>query len=476
MNNLNQLLEDLELTIQETQTGTAQPLSHPHLYQQQQPPSPRYAQSTFVHQQPPSAGGDYVSPDPSPKHRPASTFVPPPRRITSTNDPDKKGALELQPGSPPSSYSSANMSRTYSVGSYPSTTYRSPHTQPQMLYGDYPYPQPQMQPQIYEPNLYQMFSQPGPPQAAVPQQRGGGFYQPPPRHYVSRPNIREEPGPLDEDEVRVLQRNLETAKMEIERLRYINEKQAAQSVINVPTQSTSTKNPSVASSDSASYNAPSFPASSRTGPTAPKSAYAWTGQASIRSYGKISNAVIDEACNMDIEDVPVDVVKRIAKSIEDLPLQARMKEAYDAVNATLYVCNFEDPEVVRRGLQVLDLLYKNSGVILWAQVTLSLRFFVHFIEKRPHILPAEKENLKFLCGMFAGWYMMTPTKEDLLAAELASDPTFLTKQFFEALVVAHYEFPRDAFDKIPPDTMYAVWNSLLRKRTFKFKSVKQSKQ
>ncbi|KAJ3135380.1 hypothetical protein HK100_002781 [Physocladia obscura] len=215
-------------------------------------------------------------------------------------------------------------------------------------------------------------------------------------------------------------------------------------------------------------------ASPRTARNAKKSPTGWTGRSSQRQPGKIADTVIDEACNVDneLDFLTVMSVVAMVKGAAAAPAN-KGKGASDAINAILYVINFEDPEVVKRGLDVLDIMYRNSGAIFMLNVSLNLDFFVHFLETRKHISAAEKDNVKVLAGMFAGWYLLDASKKDLAEAGNLGDPTVKVKEFFEGLLRADYEFPPGCLESIPNEKLASITAWSIIRRPFSFKTYKK---
>ncbi|KAJ3135381.1 hypothetical protein HK100_002782 [Physocladia obscura] len=208
--------------------------------------------------------------------------------------------------------------------------------------------------------------------------------------------------------------------------------------------------------------------------SAKKSSYGWTGRSSQRHAGKLSDIIIDNACNIDNELDFLTIMSAVAIIKESAAAERNKgKGAADAVNAVLYVINLEDPDFVKRGIDVLDIMYRNAGLIFILNVSLNLDFFVHFLETRKHHTAAEKENLKTLAGVFAGWYLLEPSKKDLDDASNLSDPTVKVKEFFEGMVRAEYEFPPGSLESIPAEKLEAISAWSIMRKTYTFKMYKK---
>ncbi|KAI8613296.1 hypothetical protein BC830DRAFT_1219886, partial [Chytriomyces sp. MP71] len=195
-----------------------------------------------------------------------------------------------------------------------------------------------------------------------------------------------------------------------------------------------------------------------------KPATRWSGRSSQRFPGKISDAIIDFACDLKHVMVPIDIVMAIVNMVKEFYKEPTNKGAgcAQAIMAIMFVCNLEDPALVRRSMEVLDLMVRHAGAVFTLNFSLNLDFYQHFIETRKHITWEEKMNITYLCGLFASWYTMDfPTEE--LAFFNMQDPTLKVKQFFEGLLRAGYEFPHGSLSSIPAEKMAAnsIW-SLMR--------------
>ncbi|KAJ3116414.1 hypothetical protein HK100_001080 [Physocladia obscura] len=219
--------------------------------------------------------------------------------------------------------------------------------------------------------------------------------------------------------------------------------------------------------------------------TSPKSVSGWTGKSSIRYSNDISDIIIDEICNLD--EYPTfphrTAIKCIAK-IKEYYYQSsgRGTGANMAIMAILYVCDLGDPEFTRRGLETLEFFYSTAGILFWASVSVNLNFWVHFLEHGKFLTVAEKadvkpmtqlekDNVKFLCHLFASWYLVDASKDDMEAVGIVLDPTVFIKNFFEALYRAGYEFPPGSLDHIPADKIKAITAWSLKKPPFTLNKV-----
>ncbi|KAJ3116555.1 hypothetical protein HK100_001031 [Physocladia obscura] len=216
-----------------------------------------------------------------------------------------------------------------------------------------------------------------------------------------------------------------------------------------------------------------------------KSISGWTGKSSIRHSNEISDIIIDEICNFEVYSTfPQHIAIKCVMKIKEYYYQSSGKGdgANMAIMAILYVCDLADPEFTRRGLETLELLYATAGVLFWSSVSLNLNFWVHFLEHRKFLTeaekaiakpmtPFEKDNIKFLCGMFASWYLVDASKQDLEVAGNIQDPTVFIKNFFEALYRAGYEFPSGSLDHIPADKIKAITAWSFKKPPFTLNKV-----
>ncbi|KAJ3295646.1 hypothetical protein HDU79_008671 [Rhizoclosmatium sp. JEL0117] len=259
-----------------------------------------------------------------------------------------------------------------------------------------------------------------------------------------------------DEEVSKLREELERAKIELERQRSMS---ASASQYSGGGYSGGTKKTSIHSGDSGSGStslSKALKSRAVSTKTAAKSAYGWTGKCSVRQPGKICDLILDEACNLEHDPVPYSICYAIANEVKDFYYQKtdKGKGANQAIMSIMYMINLEDPELVHRGMEVLSIMYELCGPIFWQNVYLNLDFFVHFFETRKHLTDAEKENVKFLCGIFANWYVIDVTSEINFP-----DPTIKIKQFFEGLLRAGYEFPPTSLDAIPRDKLASIQTS-----------------
>ncbi|KAI8613134.1 hypothetical protein BC830DRAFT_1082890 [Chytriomyces sp. MP71] len=204
-----------------------------------------------------------------------------------------------------------------------------------------------------------------------------------------------------------------------------------------------------------------------------KSPTGWSGKASARQSNEIADAIIDGACDLGYEATPRHILILISSMIcEFYNTPSKGTGANQAVQAICYVINLDDPRYVRRGLEVLDALYRSAGPVFWANVSLNLDFFQHFLETRKHTSMQEHDNIKFLCGVFAGWYIIDADRDALAAFNNLADPTVKVKEFFEGLVRASYEFPDGSLAGIPPERMAGI-TSWTFKRGISFATYKK---
>ncbi|KAI9330520.1 hypothetical protein BDR26DRAFT_1011319 [Obelidium mucronatum] len=328
----------------------------------------------------------------------------------------------------------------------------------------------QQQQQMYQPPMPQQFMY----QQPMYQQQ-----QLPPQYGKSSPNA--------DDEIARLRDELARAKIELERQKSFSstsltsssrQNLTASNVFSAVSSSTGKSyeasihsNDSMGGTSSMTKSAKSRAVSTK---TAAKSAYGWTGKCSVRQPGKICDAILDDACNLDHDPVPYSICNTIANQIKEYYYEKtnKGKGANEAILSIMYMINLEDPELVHRGMEVLDIMYNLCGPIFWQNVNLNLDFFVFFLETRKHLTEAEKDNVKYLAGIFASWYLIDANKKDLEDAGHMADPTVRVKQFFEGLLRAGYEFPPGALDAIPRDKLTAITSSWKR-GPFSFSKYKQ---
>ncbi|KAJ3111940.1 hypothetical protein HK100_002500 [Physocladia obscura] len=216
-----------------------------------------------------------------------------------------------------------------------------------------------------------------------------------------------------------------------------------------------------------------------------KSISGWTGKSSIRHSNEISDIIIDEICNFELYPIfPQHIAVKCIMKVKEYYYQSSGKGdgANMAIMAILYVCDLANPEFTRRGLETLEFFYATAGVLFWASVSLNLNFWVHFLEHRNFLTeaekaiakpmtPFEKDNVRFLCRIFASWYLVDASKQDLEAAGNIQDPTVFIKNFFEALYRAGYEFPPGSLDHIPADKIKAITAWSFKKPPFTLNKV-----
>ncbi|KAI8611199.1 hypothetical protein BC830DRAFT_678840 [Chytriomyces sp. MP71] len=220
-----------------------------------------------------------------------------------------------------------------------------------------------------------------------PQAQGFHSVESPMHHANGQPSVRSNRSAEAEEEVRTLREQLDRAKLELERQAYMNNllmyQQRIQSDI-YSTASTTRAPPapsslkSVAPSDSTSVamnrsrfypsGIPSFASGatsasdsgscvSRRSKT--KSSTGWSGRSSQRFPGKIADAIIDDACNIELHSmVPVDAVLRAVSLVKEFYSEKTNKGAgaSQAIMAIMYVCNLDDPAYVRRSMEVTNIL------------------------------------------------------------------------------------------------------------------------
>ncbi|KAJ3266378.1 hypothetical protein HDU77_001449 [Chytriomyces hyalinus] len=280
----------------------------------------------------------------------------------------------------------------------------------------------------------------------------------------------------DEEEVIMLREQLEIAKMELEHQEYLNQLLLFQN----HQQSANT-----ASNSNASITNSAVTTTSSTTPSAlTRHPTGWGGRSSKRFTNPISDIIIDEACLMtttpipdkDNNHVPVNTVFAAINLIQEAAQASSNKGlgANQAIHAIMHVINAQDPVLVRRGMQVLDIVYRFAGPIFWLNLSLNLDFFQHFFETRQHTTPEELDNVEFLCGLFAGWYAMdAPDEKVLKSLNNMKDPSGKVKEFFEGLVRAGYSFPEGSLKLISAERIAAIKGWSLMRRGFTFASVKR---
>ncbi|KAJ3111941.1 hypothetical protein HK100_002501 [Physocladia obscura] len=226
-------------------------------------------------------------------------------------------------------------------------------------------------------------------------------------------------------------------------------------------------------------------ASNMSSRTTLKSVSGWTGKSNVRYPNEISDIIIDEICNFEEYPIfPQHIAVKCIMKVKEYYYQSSGKGdgANMAIMAILYVCDLADPEFTRRGLETLEFFYATAGVLFWASVSLNLNFWVHFLEHRMFLTeaekaiakpmtPFEKDNVKFLCRIFASWYLVDASKQELEAAGNIQDPTVFIKNFFEALYRAGYEFPPESINHIPVDKIKAITAWSFKKPPFTLNKV-----
>ncbi|KAJ3230551.1 hypothetical protein HDU81_004428 [Chytriomyces hyalinus] len=282
----------------------------------------------------------------------------------------------------------------------------------------------------------------------------------------------------EEEEVLMLREQLEIAKMELEHQEYLNQLLLFQN---------HQQSASGASNSNASISNSAVTTTSSTTPSAlSRHPTGWGGRSSKRFSNPISDIIIDEACLMtsstapmpdkDNNHVPVNTVFAAINLIQEAAQASTNKGlgANQAIHAIMHVINAQDPIIVRRGMQVLDIAYRFAGPIFWLNLSLNLDFFQHFFETRQHTTPEELDNVEFLCGLFAGWYAMdAPDEKVLKSLNNMKDPSGKVKEFFEGLVRAGYSFPEGSLKLISAERIAAIKGWSLMRRGFTFTSVKR---
>ncbi|KAJ3232314.1 hypothetical protein HDU81_003055 [Chytriomyces hyalinus] len=289
---------------------------------------------------------------------------------------------------------------------------------------------------------------------------------------------------MEEDEVSILREQLDRARMELEHQEYLNQlllfqHQQQAAMINNNSSNVAKSNVSITTSNTAT---PSTTSSNSSNPLT-RHPTGWGGRSSKRFSNPISDIIIDEACLNGISSfsekenhVPVDIVFTAVNLIQEAAQAPTNKGlgANQAIHAIMHVINAQDPVIVRRGMQVLDIVYRFAGPIFWLNLSLNLDFFQHFLETRQHIKVDEQENVEFLCGLFAGWYALDAADEKVLKAlNHMKDPSPRVKEFFEGLVRAGYTFPEGSLKMISADRIAAIKGWSLMRRAFTFTSVKR---
>ncbi|KAJ3258323.1 Splicing factor 3B subunit 5 [Chytriomyces hyalinus] len=277
------------------------------------------------------------------------------------------------------------------------------------------------------------------------------------------------------DNVKILAaRDQVRIRMEKERQEYMANLATFQHIqSNSPTDSFESglrRNASFSSSSSSSTHASRIAAKNPTG---------WSGRSSQRIPSKISDLLIDKACNLDVQGSHLQqVIWSLVGMIKEFYSTPTNKGqgANQAIMAAMYVINLEDPNLVKRGLEVLDMLCKFAGPVLWVNLALNLDFFQHFLETRKHTTADEKKNVTLLCGLFAGWVTtLQASAEDLAAAGNLKDPLPKIRDFFEGLVRAGYDFPDGSLDNFSDEEMAAIHSWSVIRRGFTFASVRKHK-
>ncbi|KAJ3250086.1 hypothetical protein HDU77_007102 [Chytriomyces hyalinus] len=292
---------------------------------------------------------------------------------------------------------------------------------------------------------------------------------------------------MEEDEVSMLREQLDRARMELEHQEYLNQLLLFQHQQQAAIINNNNNNPSIVAKSNVSITTsntatPSTTSSNSQNPLT-RHPTGWGGRSSKRFSNPISDIIIDEAClngsssfTEKENHVPVDIVFTAVNLIQESAQAPTNKGlgANQAIHAIMHVINAQDPVIVRRGMQVLDIVYRFAGPIFWLNLSLNLDFFQHFLETRQHIKVDEQENVEFLCGLFAGWYALDAADEKVLKSlNHMKDPSPRVKEFFEGLVRAGYTFPEGSLKMISADRIAAIKGWSLMRRTFTFTSVKR---
>ncbi|KAI9326392.1 hypothetical protein BDR26DRAFT_924498 [Obelidium mucronatum] len=164
-----------------------------------------------------------------------------------------------------------------------------------------------------------------------------------------------------------------------------------------------------------------------------------------RPQGEIADAIIDVATNPQLEAVPVEVAFEIADMIKSHYTSPSIgKGALEAVWAIHHKLYSNDQVRVHHTLVLLDILYRNCGIIFVNTWSIYLHLFRNWFE-RPEVSQA---NIDLALKIVAGWQGLEIDRTFDLLNKQAPDPIAKTNRFFDNLVKAKYPFTKESLDGI----------------------------
>ncbi|KAJ3077569.1 hypothetical protein HDU99_001106 [Rhizoclosmatium hyalinum] len=183
-----------------------------------------------------------------------------------------------------------------------------------------------------------------------------------------------------------------------------------------------------------------------------------SGDCRMRPQGEIADAVIN-ASDPALSSVPVqfvfDIVEEIKKGYTSTSPGAAALEAAKAIFHKLYS---PDPVRIERTLIVLDILYKNAGIIFVNAFAIHVHLFRNFIERKE----TTQANVELAMRLVAEWQTVEVDKTYPLLKG-SSDPLIKIHLLFDNMVKANYPFTEKHLLGIPQDRL-----NKLKKRGFSF--------
>ncbi|KAJ3067116.1 hypothetical protein HDU98_009681 [Podochytrium sp. JEL0797] len=159
------------------------------------------------------------------------------------------------------------------------------------------------------------------------------------------------------------------------------------------------------------------------------------------------------ATNPSLEVVPITVVFEIVQMIKDSYSEhsagSGALQAVWAINNRLYSPN---QTRVRHTLVMLDVLYKNCGIIFANTVAIYLHLFRNFLERKE----VSQANVELAIGFVAGWQSVEHDRTYDLINKSGLDPIDKMSRFFDNLVKAKYPFTEAQLAGIPAERLEAL--------------------
>ncbi|KAJ3006314.1 UNVERIFIED_CONTAM: hypothetical protein HDU68_004157 [Siphonaria sp. JEL0065] len=179
------------------------------------------------------------------------------------------------------------------------------------------------------------------------------------------------------------------------------------------------------------------------------------GDMRSKPQGEIADAIINIATNPGLEVVPIGVVFDIVELIKAYYVSPSIGDgALEAVWAIHHKLYSPNQTRIHHTLVVLDILYKNCGIIFVNTWSIYLHLFRNFFERKE----VSQANIDLALKIVAGWQGIDiDTTFDLINKQ-AVDPIEKSNRFFDNLLRAKYPFTKESLDTIEEHRVLKLQN------------------